>query len=370
MNKHGHKLNEEMKIDHVIIGAGPISIIEACYQISRGKEVLIIEERDRPGGAWGTIQYDGMPNVEVGCHVWDVSLPAYDFLEEFMKLKLQPLSPSPKIKRKLVRIPYDWKMNIATLKGVVRNLRTLNFKHLRASVHQPDFRWSLRPSKYLYPVNGAKDIEQAIHRLIEEYNIQIIFNQRVKSIQNDEYLKVDLHDGTRIVSDRLTMTSLSTVDSIVLNKKPLEFNVKPVDYIHLHLLLEDFEVRKFSYERVFENELIHRVSDMTSQVENEIDDSQYLLCVGVFENEAKAIGEHALKDKVILHLKELGYIKGEGEVVSSGVNVYSSFYNDPIYLEQVKERSNQKISVLHSTNFTYGIFHQLDRWRTVLTATN
>ncbi len=363
-------MNNELDYDHIIIGAGPLCIIEACFQIGRGKKVLVVEERDRPAGAWGTIRHEGIPRVEIGCHIWDVSEQVYEFMEQFMNLELQPLEPLPRIRKKGVWFPYDWKMNVRAARGFFYNAKLLKFKKIASVAKNPDFRVSVRPTKYLYPTKGARDIEGAVKGLIDRYAIEIIYNCRVKAIQSNGSLKVVLSDEKEFTAKNLTMTSVSMVDSIVINGKPLTYKVKVMNYIHIHILITGYKKRKFSYDRILDHELIHRISDMTNQVSDEIEDDYSLLCVGVFEKEFKKYDIDTIEARVMEELKKLGYLKGEGAIVNSGINSYPSFYSDSTVLSKIPMLSNQSISVLRSTNFTYGVYHQLDRWKELLIETN
>ena len=105
--------------DVVIIGTSPLAITEAVWQKSKGKSVINIDDKETAGGAWTTIKHKGIPEVEIGCHIWEVEKRATDFLETFYGLNLVPLKPQPRLLKKGMSIPYDWKMNLMTSKYIV-----------------------------------------------------------------------------------------------------------------------------------------------------------------------------------------------------------------------------------------------------------
>ncbi len=80
-----------------IIGSGPISLFEAIYQRKLGHNVVVYDERDQIGGAWGNVKYNENVDVELGCHIWDVDKETYQFIERFIGDSLKTLPYSPKI---------------------------------------------------------------------------------------------------------------------------------------------------------------------------------------------------------------------------------------------------------------------------------
>ena len=112
MENHHHNV--------VIVGTSPLAITEAVWQKSKGKSVLNIDDKAIAGGAWTTIQHNGIPEVEIGCHIWEVEKSATDFLKAFYDLNLVPLKPQPRILKKGTSIPYGWKLNLSTTKYVLK----------------------------------------------------------------------------------------------------------------------------------------------------------------------------------------------------------------------------------------------------------
>ena len=80
-----------------VIGTSPISIIEAIHRQKNGEKVIVLETKNYPGGAWGTVVYKHIPEVEVGCHIWSYNGDTYKFLKVTLSLNLLPLEVQPKI---------------------------------------------------------------------------------------------------------------------------------------------------------------------------------------------------------------------------------------------------------------------------------
>ena len=101
-------INSE-EYDVVILGSSPLAITEALFQKKSGKKVVVIDEAPKIGGAWKSIDYQELPEIELGCHIWDVEKRVTSFLNQYYSLNLQPLKPKPKIYYKGFSFPYDWK---------------------------------------------------------------------------------------------------------------------------------------------------------------------------------------------------------------------------------------------------------------------
>lgn len=363
-------MSSQKKYDVILIGSGPICIIEACYLKKQGKKVLILEERDKASGAWSTVHLPQLPEVEIGCHIWDVTPKAYRFLSDFFGLELLRLSPQPRINKNGRRYPYDWKRNAFAFKQIIKHTGKLKFKQLSSDLKHPQFRISLLPDKYLYPKWGAKDLKNGISKKIKDYDLEINFQEKVLEVKQSV-------NGIEVMSisdsyhcEKLIITSLSQVNQFNLDQDVIHPNSQSVKYIHCHLLIKGPLKKAFSYERVMGNPLIHRISDMTFQVKNEIEKDECLICCGLFEESFNDHPEKDIPERCINELKKLSYLSEKNKLVHSGINVFPSYYNDLESLKQLEQKTNGKIQVLRSTNFTYSINQHASRWRNLLLSSN
>lgn len=351
--------------DCVLIGAGPVNIIEAAYRIQQGEKVVIIEERDKPAGAWSTIQYDQMPEIEIGCHIWDVDENTYRFLEQLLGLDLVRLSPQPRIRKYGVRWPYDWKMNAITAKRFIKLAFSLKFGQIRKDIGTPANRVGVLPKKYLYPKHGAFEVKKGIENLINNYNIPIVYNSCANAMDIDETTQL-VTQGKTYTTQKVILSSLSHFDKITVFNKAFTANYTRLKYVHVHLLIDSKLNKNLSYDRVMGHPLIHRISDMSSQVKHELKDGQSLVCVGVFQKAFENQDTTNLGATVLNELKELNYIPSSSQLINWGHNVFEAAYSKISEMEHLVELSNGKIGMLRSSNFIFGIHAQLDRWSTLL----
>jgi hypothetical protein len=256
---------DQTSYDRIIIGTSPLAITEAVFQKKQGNSVLNIDSKQRFGGAWTTIKHDGIPEVEIGCHIWEVEKNATSFLKKFFRLDLIPLKPSPRLYKNGLAIPYDLKMNISTSKYLLSKIARLKFNEIGPGMRTPANRFTLVPSKYLYPNGGAKELHHRVKEKIEEENIETLLGTTVASIQiTDQGCSISIEgESVNLQAKNLTLTSLSNIKRIGFEDgTELLPKTKQVDYIHLHILATGSIPKRFSYHRLMDDDIIHRVSLM------------------------------------------------------------------------------------------------------------
>ena len=361
---------KEKQFDVVILGTSPLAITEAVWQKSKGKSVLNVDDKENAGGAWTTIKHDGIPAVEIGCHIWEVEKDATDFLDAFFNLDLVLLKPQPRIVKKRFSIPYDWKMNLTTAKYITSKLIRFRFKELKTGMTSPARTFSFIPRKYVYPKGGANELHQQVLDKIQSEELTLSLNTELKNVKiTDKEIQLELNNGSQLTSNQLILTSLSSIEKIEFEDgTSISPETKRVDYIHLHLLLKTSIPRKFSYERWMDDEYIHRVSDMTSQVSAQIDSNEKLICVGIHAEKYHSTSQERILEEIIHRLKKRTLIDEKALLVQHGFNVFPTYYNDPSKLTEIEKRSNGKIFVLRSTSFTYSFFNQARRYAELITS--
>jgi hypothetical protein len=334
-----------------------------------GNNVLSIDDKDVPGGAWVTKKYKDLPEVEIGCHIWSYNKEVYKWLENFFELDLVPHQSSPKIVYKKRFIAYDFKANVITAKAVLINVAKLNVTFFKNFRKRPDLRISIFPANYKYPKNGAKDVYDAVKRKIEKHQLDLLLSRKVeKVVLEKKGGKLLMSNGETVsFSEELVLSSLSNIKQYIFEDgTTLEPLLREVNYIHKHLMIKGTQNKKFSYLRLMNNELIHRVSDMTSQVKGKLPGNAFLICVGIHE---KAYAENSKSDqetKILNTLIDLKLFKSDAEIVLSDSNVFPSFYNEISKIKEIEKRSNGKIRFLRSTDLIYSFHNKMEQYQTLL----
>jgi len=355
---------KNQQTDVVIVGTSPLAIAEAVWQKSQGKTVLNIDDKSFAGGAWTTIKHEGIPEVEIGCHIWEVEKSATDFLKKFYNLNLVSLAPQPRILKKGTSIPYGWKLNLHTFKYVMKRSLRFEFKRMKAGLATPEFSFSLVPRKYLYPKGGANELHEQVMEKIHSEDLKISLSTALREVKlTKDSAELTLKNGNQLSCETLVLTSLSSIEKIEFEDgSVISPETKQVDYIHVHLLMETAIPKAFSYERWMDDAFIHRVSDMTSQVSNELGANQKLICVGIHAKEYHASEHETLLSEILKRLKSRKLIAKNAKLIQHGFNVFPSYYNSVDKLTEIEKRSGGKISVLRSTSFTYSFFNHVGRY--------
>ncbi len=353
----------------IIIGTSPLAIVEAAYLNSKGYKTLNIESKNEISGAWTTIKYKDFPEIEIGSHIWSYNKKTYLLIQNLFEIPIAKLDYQPKILFKNLLIPYDWKMNLLSIKSVSSNLFKFNFKFFKSIKTYPDIRFSILTSAYMYPKNGAIDIKKALETFIKKHELKIDLNKKVKSIsisrESIEVLMLD--EGKYYCSKHLILTSLSEIEQITLeNGEEIKLPKKEIQYIHRHLLIKDNKKPKFNYIRCVSDKVIHRLSDMTSQVKNHLKKNEIVICAGIFHEQFESLKTFEQEEYIMKYLKRHKLISNTASLLKSDSNVYPSFYNDSELMKEIEQKSNGKIKFLRSTDFIYSFYNNYDKYITLI----
>lgn len=275
------------------------------------------------------------------------------------------MSPPPKIQKGKKLLPYDWKMNILTLKHSLKRSAQLKFKTLAGDLKTPGYRLSLISRQYLYPTNGAIDVKNALVKVIAENGIPII-NARLSRLEIDKTVSGELSNGTTIRANHIALTSLTNVDEVHFNQQLQKIDVEQIQYIHFHLKVNDSNPIDFSYIRVMDNVLIHRVSDMSKQAPESLSKDQKIICVGIHEKE---FYKHSADDLAALLLEQLkltNLVSGSATLELQNHNVFKAAYSNKEAIRKIEKEADGQLKFLHSTNLIYGVHNELERWKGLL----
>src|ERR1700679_357215 len=77
----------EVDFDVAIVGTSPIAMLEAIYHMRCNERVLILEEDERCGGAWKSIDVCGVAHADLGCHMIGSDQKLKKFFEEYFGCK-------------------------------------------------------------------------------------------------------------------------------------------------------------------------------------------------------------------------------------------------------------------------------------------
>jgi hypothetical protein len=348
--------------DYIVIGSGPIAIIESSILDAKKKTVLIVDDKKQLGGAWVTTDLGLYGRLELGCHIWSYNKRVYEFLNFHLDLQLIKLTPQPFFLKNNTKISYDYKNAFLTLRGLFKVLRKLNYKLFKDFVKLPSSRVPILPKSYLYPKGGAREFQDSLIKIVKDSEIDIKLESRIQSLEKKAgNWTINMQDGELLSSKNIIMTSTSSIEKITTKQRELSITPSQVNYTHYHLVIKGNIDKSFSYIRVLDHDFIHRISDITYQLETNFDKDIFVLLVGVIDNKLDDIKGSILLG-IIEYLKKAMLVTPESEVVYSKKNTFiTSYINDD--QKSIINNLDDSLELLHTTDLIYGMYNRLPKWK-------
>jgi len=346
-----------MIYDSILVGSGPINIIEAIYLTKKGQKVLVLEQSNYLGGAWGKVPLgDKWPSFQLGCHIWDVEPQAFKFISELLELKLTKLTPQPKFVVKGIQLPYDWKNLMFYIRGKLRpkaGLESVSLKKAR-----------LIPAQYIYPEGGSLEFIDKLLQKASEFGVEMKTGIKVERIETGDVNKLFTSELS-YESKEVVLTSVSQINSISKGDNSLQLP-KPrlVEYIHCHLIIEDKSKAKFSYVRLPGNNLIHRISDESNHVKTHginLKDKKLVLA-GIYPSMYHKYSKEELSKMIMKTLFKRKYIGNNASLIDSYWNVFETHYIPKEIRPKIVDQFQPNVRLLHSTNFIFSVRDNCNRW--------
>lgn len=353
--------------DCVVVGSGPISLLEGLFLLEQGKSVLVVEQDEMIGGAWRTVESHGLPALEIGCHIWDIDDRTYAFLADYLGLELEAMTPAPQIVSGNLKVPYARKNLIIAGKNAMGSLKRGKIgSFFKFSGEALSTGATLFPKKYMYPKGGSSELMAGLERKIAETGLEIRTNTRIENIDvTGDGVSLRTSSGT-IECKELVITTFSKIKSVTYDGETEDLPVgNPRDFIHFHLVFSDTSSPNLSYVRLMQDPVIHRVSDVTSQL-NFADAAlpgKRVLIVGVHESAYSQFSEDELIEQIVKTVKRMKHVGVDATLDTFFQNVYHTWYFGREDLDGLLEKCGTKVRSVHSTNFIHDVRRLLLRWR-------
>jgi hypothetical protein len=350
-----------MIYDCILIGSGPVNLIEAMFLSKQGKKVLVLEQSEYIGGAWGKVPLkEGLPEFQLGCHIWDVEPKAFSFLSEFLDMKLVKMKPQPEFVFKGVKLPYDWKNLLFYIRGKLRpksGMESVSFNKAR-----------IIPAIYIYPAGGSLQFIDRLLDRVKDFGIEIRTGIKIDTLEIGGFTKA-ISESEIFDTKEIVITSVSQLRSISKNGEEFKFP-KPelVDYIHGHFLVNDVTSTKFSYARLPGNPLIHRISDETDHVISHGINmtGKKLILAAVYPELYYKTNKEELAVMVMENLHKRKYISKRATLSSHHWNVFPTHYIPKELRPDISRKFSPQVRMLHTTNMMFSIRDNSERWSKIL----
>ena len=347
--------------DNVILGSSPILLLEAVFLAISGKKVIILEKKERLGGAWYLLDFFNNISIESGCHIWYRDKRTYDFLKTKLGITLAPGNPQPRIIINNKKIPYKLKKFIKLYEGIRKNLLNPSYwpSLLRQFIEE-----SSTVSKYYYPRRGSVELIERLQKLINGLKIEVLKNQKLTEIKIlKNHTEIELLDGKKIYCNKIIASSHTELDNLSLyGKSKVIKNRNQNSNFSIHILLETIEKIGLSYLHVLKNNTIIRVANLNFQIEKS-NLNENLLCVQVTKKLVQENGETEKTANLVLQeLMNLKIIPLNSKLIKFKFSTYTCYYRNFDEAKKLKQELKQKVRFINSINLMYSISRELNRW--------
>lgn len=353
-------------IDRLYIGTGPIHIADAFFHAeTKHEKVMMIDRHSEIGGAWVAIKVGNYGQLEIGCHIWSYNKKVYRFLNEFLDLDLIKMNPQPYLQKGKTKIKYDHKNALRTTRETLMRLKKLDFKSLKIYLlENPSSRFPIISRPYLYPRGGAREFQDKLIQKIQETAVEIELNKEVSvaEFKNDVW-NISHSNGDSIQSRELCLTASSALKKIIFKGEEYPIEYKTIDFSHYHIVFEGELAKKISYIRVLNHPLIHRISDITFQLDNQSGKELSVLLVGVIPDE---LARYDKETEVIAAISEFllanSIINDKNKFQFSQKNSFKTAYIP----EDVRDNINAlhpSIELAGTSDIIYGFRRQMRKWK-------
>lgn len=314
---------------------------------------MIIDSTDRFGGAWYSDTSPGGNEIECGCHIWSYDPEVYNYIERDLGVQLSTYKPNAVFVSKRLKVPYSIKNSIDSYKYLLKNLVTFNMVKLKGIKSNPVIRFRLIGKKNKYPKKGSPVlINELARRLNALDNISFVHNVQIDKIVTDKNIEL-IHSGGSFIGKEVYMTSVSKLQSVSSAEKTINITPRQVDYIHFLFQTDRPLRKKVSYWRFTDDEVIHRITDISYQTNN----TENLFLVGIKPEPFSKYDEEELEKKILATMDTYGIIDDAINVERIKTHVYPTFYIEIDVRKEIDDIHPQ-LHLLHSTDIMYG-YHYL-----------
>jgi len=369
------KTESATAIDCIIIGTSPIFIMEAAYQSSLGKSVLMIDNKDRIGGSWASINIFGLHEVENAIHYFLQNPVGFTFMKDVLRWNVTTSEKKHRVFDKpcmgINSVTYDnlWGRMVSEYRygestanpaskffsAIIDTLKTAN----RTSV---------------YVKGGSIEIMNYIKALIEKFRINTLLSSQISDIyidHNKELVTATISDlnneseATTIRGGKLFISHGTMLDKIDGTRGELVLKNQVHPRPAAHILVND-ESTSNAHELIFMNNPLikyaHDVTQFTRESASLLGKQRVL----VFALQSEVTESPAVYQDILKLCIKGGLLGEEATLVDSRWReIYLPTLGDKDLIE-VYEKYHPMVEWLSTENFTKGIGLKSTQWGSAL----
>lgn len=357
--------------DTIIVGSSPLLLLEAAYLGRSGRKVLVLEERGQLGGAWGRLESEEFPYLDIGCHYFDISRRAYEFLRSDVGLNLVPFRPQPRFACRRFLFPYDYRQIIR----VARNLRSAFRQRALASFvcncfHDENYRLRMYPftKSFLFPRGGSRELITGLTARTQAAEVKIHKHMRAESIRFDSKRnRVQVTAGGETFDGKEIVAGSQARVADALNISALSEGMLRCVFTHVNLVFRDRSDPTFSYLRILGHDAVIRMTDITDHLRYWHPDmtDHRVICIGLRDAYDKNLDDEKKVDQLVAFLKQYRFVSPSATCENSFWSRFPAEFLPDETQKMLQHDFSPMLRLLSTTNFSVGVVSNLDRWETV-----
>lgn len=355
-------------IDCLCVGTSIIVSLEAIHQNGLGKKVLMVDRAELFGGAWKTIEIDGIDGVENAIHYFLPDDKGIKFLKEELKWPIEKSKGKYRYFKffgnRYTKFEYDsfigrflhLALYSDQTRGFFSKVRHF-FNSIYKVVSEP------KPASF-YVATGVSGIRDSMKNLLSDHQIDMRFNANISKLYFDlEDRTVRCQIGDKIVICKSLILGhgarLPAIEStnglLVLNEK---FHPRPA----FHLVVED-DSESDSLEVIFSDDslikYVHDVSRFSSLGKSSKDKRK----VFVFGLHSHVSDSENLTNELFKKLKNIGILGKDSKVTASRYSdvILPTLYDEDLYI--LKDAFGDLVNILRTESLANGVGYYADKWK-------
>ncbi len=356
-----HQAEVSSDFDYVLVGSGPLMLLEAIHLDAQGSTVLIVDEQAQIGGAWRSLMIHGFADVENGVHYLTPNSVAMRFLEDVLGVPVAVVKGKYRylsIAGRLVRVPYDSPISKA-LTSVLEGRSILNVA--KDVVYN---RAIFSPSMYF--TGGSPSLLLQLESLVKASGVKIVFSTRIHaaSYHGNGTVEVDLGHRS-LLTKRLVISHGTKIPSYSGARGKVQIEELDLRRPAAHIIVS----RRSSLgitECIFTKDRIVKYVHDVTRFSHPTSAMTPGFCVltAAFQPMVEP-SPQVLKYAIDL-LTRAGLLTNESEVQETIWHDINLPTLSDAHLSQISQEFEGTITCLLTENFSRGISMYADRWASTL----
>ncbi len=333
--------------DVIVIGTGPLALIEGLHLAQHGRQVTFIDSGEIIGGSWKSLSCLGYDNVEVGVHLIENRYHVNRWMRDILGSRIS--DQGRQVDFGLVNGRH---LSIAFTRVLLHSLVTGKaMLHGRFGASRRSFVSARRAvsqfnSPFLYPDGGFSLLLQTLEKQLQSHDAKFIFGTNVTLLSSRVDGLLINTDRGEIAADKVVM--FSRAHAAIDDMPDLLGYIKSSQNHSFVLLLSESAITFKGYIEIIGDRTLKRVRNVGLFARPLPGEGNSLICVQI----KHAIGsDQAIAASIHKRLVDIGLLNAKTRL--------SGFFRDTVTLKTltqtgaraINNRFAKKIVVHESTDF-------------------